>query len=147
MKITDSKPSSLRSRENRGGVTRRGGSTSIFSSELNRQEEKQLVSEKQSLNDLRDKLFQVGDKLEQEPSPANLAEFRQLIGTFAKKATSLAYRFESVGSLIGSDLGLISVIDKEVDELLRLVVQGQRARIDIAAKISTIKGLIVKLSA
>jgi len=145
MKISDSKPSSMRSRENRGGVTRRAGA-SIFSSELNRQEEKQ-DTDKQSLKDLRDKLFHVGDRLEQEPSPANLAEFRELIGTFAKKATSMAYRFESMGSLIGSNLGLISVIDKEVDELLRLVVQGQRARIDIAAKISTIKGLIIKLSA
>jgi hypothetical protein len=146
MKITDSKPSSMRSRENRGSVTRRSG-TSIFSSELNRQGEKQQDIEKQSLKDLRDKLFLVGDRLEQEPSPAILAEFRELIGTFAKKATSMAYRFESMGCLIGSNLGLISVIDKEVDELLRLVVQGQRARIDIAAKISTIKGLIIKLSA
>jgi hypothetical protein len=146
MKIADSKPSSIRSRENRGGVTRRGGA-SIFSGELNRQEEKQLDTEKQSLKDLRDKLFHAGDRLEQEPSPANLAEFRKLIGTFAKKATSMAYRFESMGSYIGSDLGLVSVIDKEVDELLSLVMQGQQARIAIAAKISTIKGLIIKISA
>ncbi len=146
MKITDSKPSSMRSRENRGSVMRRGGA-SIFFSELNRQEEKQQDTEKQSLKDLRDKLFHVGDRLEEEPSPANLVEFRQLIGTFAKKATSMAYRFESMGSLFGSNLGLINVIDKEVDELFQLVMQGQRARIDIAAKISTIKGLIIKLSA
>lgn len=146
MKISDSKPSSMRSRENRGVVTRRGGA-SIFFGELNRQEEKLLDIEKKSLNDLRDKLFQAGDRLEQEPSPANLAEFRELIGSFAKKATSMAYRFETTSSFIGSDLGLVSVIDKEVDELLRLVMQGQKARLEIAAKISTIKGLIVKLSA
>jgi len=146
MKISDSKPSSMRSRENRGVVTRRGGA-SIFFGELNRQEEKLLDIEKQSLNDLRDKLFQAGDRLEQEPSPANLAEFRELIGSFAKKATSMAYRFETTSSFIGSDLGLVSVIDKEVDELLRLVMQGQKARLEIAAKISTIKGLIVKLCA
>lgn len=136
----------MRSRDNRGGVTRRGGA-SIFIAELNRQEEKQLDTEKQSLKDLKDKLFQAGDRLEQEPSPANLAEFRELIGTFAKKATSLAYRFEFMGSYIGNDLGFVSIIDKEVDELLRLVMQGQQARIAIAAKISTIKGLIIKLSA
>ncbi len=146
MKITGSKPSSTRSREKSGGVARRGGA-SIFFNELNRQEEKQQVTEKQSLKDLRDKLFAAGDRLEQEPSPANLAEFRELIGTFAKKATALAYRFEFMGSYMGSDLGLVSIIDKEVDELLRLVMKGQRARIDIAAKISTIKGLIIKLAA
>ncbi|RQW83205.1 MAG: DUF327 family protein [Geobacter sp.] len=146
MKITDSQPSTIRSRENRRGVTQRGGA-SIFFDELNRQEGKQQDTEKQSLKDLRDKLFDAGDRLEQEPSPANLAEFRELIGTFAKKATSMAYRFESMGSYIGSNLGLVSVIDKEVDELLRLVMQGQQARIAIAAKISTIKGLIIKLSA
>lgn len=114
---------------------------------MNRQEEKQQDTEKQSLKDLRDKLFDAGDRLEQEPSPANLAEFRKLIGTFAKKATSMAYRFETLGGYIGSDLGLVSVIDKEVDELLRLVMQGQKVRLEIAAKISTIKGLIVKLCA
>lgn len=146
MKITGNKPSSMKSRENRGAVTRRAGA-SVFFGELNRLEEKQRHTEKQALEDLRDKLFAAGDKLEQEPSPANLAEFRELIGAFAKKATSLAYRFESMGSYTGSELGLVSVIDKEVDELLRLVMQGQRARIDIAAKISTIKGLIIKLSA
>lgn len=146
MKITGSKPSSTRSRDKSGGVARSGGA-SIFFSELNRQEEKQQVTEKQSLEVLRDKLFAAGDRLEQEPSPANLAEFRELIGSFAKKATALAYRFEIMGSYMGSDLGLVSIIDKEVDELLRLVIQGQRARIDIAAKISTIKGLIIKLAA
>jgi hypothetical protein len=146
MKITGSKPSSTRSREKSGGVARRGGA-SIFFSELNRQEEKQRDTEKRSLEVLRDKLFAAGDRLEQEPSPANLAEFRELIGTFAKKATALAYRFETMGSYIGSDLGLVSVIDKEVDELLRLVMQGQQARLAIAAKISTIKGLIIKLAA
>jgi len=146
MKISGSKPSSMRPRENRGGVTRRGGA-SVFFGELNKLEEKQRDTEKQALEDLRAKLFDAGDRLEQDPSPANLAAFRELIGTFAKKATSMAYRFESMGGYIGSELGLVSVIDKEVDELLRLVMQGQRARIDIAAKISTIKGLIIKLSA
>jgi uncharacterized protein YaaR (DUF327 family) len=146
MKITDSKRSSIKSRENRGGVTRRGGA-SVFFGELNRLEEKQRHTEKQALEDLRNKLFDAGDRLEQDPSPANLAEFRELIGTFAKKATSMAYRFESMGGYTGRELGLVSVIDREVDELLRLVLQGQRARIDIAAKMSTIKGLIIKLSA
>jgi len=145
MKIAGSKPSLLRAGENRDGVTRRGG-TSVFFSELKREEEKR-DSEKRSLEDLRDKLFEAGDRLEQEPSPANFAEFRKLIGDFAKKATTMAYRFETTGGSLGRELCLVSVIDREVDELLRLVMQGQRTRIDIAAKISTIKGLIIKLSA
>ena len=65
--------------------------------ELNRQEEKQRDIEKQALEDLRNKLFDAGNRLEHEPSPANLAEFRELIGTFIKKATSMPYRFESMG--------------------------------------------------
>ncbi|MDD2320310.1 MAG: DUF327 family protein, partial [Geobacteraceae bacterium] len=111
----------MRPRENRGDVTRRGGA-SVFFGELNKLEEKQRDTEKQALEDLRAKLFDAGDRLEQDPSPANLAAFRELIGTFAKKATSMAYRFESMGGYIGSELGLVSVIDKEVDELLRLVM-------------------------
>ena len=147
MKIRSDKPSSIRCNDSRGIVPRKGAS-SIFSGELNRQEGKILNDDRQALDDLRDKLFNAGEKLEKDPTIANLSEFCELIGKFAKKATSMAYRIDTVKSEFGGrPLDIISVIDKEVDELYHLVMQGQKCRIQIAAKISSIKGLIVKLRA
>ncbi len=147
MKIRGDKPSAIGSRGSRGIVPRKSASP-IFSGELNRQEEKLLDNERRALEALKERLFDAGEKLERDPTIANLSAFRDLIGAFAKKATSMAYRIETLKGDYGSrPLDIVTVIDKEVDELYHLVMQGQRARIRIAAKISSIKGLIVKLSA
>lgn len=147
MKISTDEPSAIRSRDNLGIVTRKSAS-SIFSSELNRQEGKLLDNERQELEELREKLFVAGEKLEKDPTIAHLSAFRELIRKFARKATSMAYRIETVKNDFGGrPLDIVSVIDNEVDELYHLVMQGQRCRIRIAAKISSIKGLIVKLAA
>jgi uncharacterized protein YaaR (DUF327 family) len=147
MKIRSEKPSAIRCKDSRGIVPRKSAS-SIFFGELNRQEGKLLDNERQALEELRGKLFDAGEKLEKDPTIANLSVFRELIGAFAKKATSMAYRIETLKGDYGSrPLDIVTVIDREVDELYHLVMQGQQARIRIAAKISSIKGLIVKLSA
>jgi uncharacterized protein YaaR (DUF327 family) len=147
MKIRSDKPSAIRCKDSRGIVPRKGAS-SIFSGELIRQEGKLLDDERQALDELRERLFDAGEKLEKDPTIANLTEFCELIGKFAKKANSLAYRVETVTSDFGGrPLDIITIIDREVDELYHLVMQGQQCRILIAAKISSIKGLIVKLKA
>ncbi len=147
MKISSDKPSAIRCKDNRGVAPRKGVS-SIFSGELILQEEKLQDNDRQELENLRESLFGAGEKLEKEPTMANLAAFRELIGKFARKATSMAYRMETVTSEYGGrPLDIVAVIDKEVDELYHLVMQGQQSRVQIAAKISSIKGLIVKLKA
>lgn len=147
MKIRSEKPLAIRCKDSRGIVPRKSPS-SIFFGELNRQEGKLLDTERQALEELREKLSDAGEKLERDPTIANLSEFCQLIGKFAKKATSMAYRIETVKNDFGGrPLDIVSVIDKEVDELYHLVMQGQSCRIQIAVKISSIKGLIVKLAA
>lgn len=147
MKISNDKPSTIRSKDSRGIIPRKSAS-SIFFGELNRQEDKLLDNERLALEELREKLSEAGEKLERDPTLAHLSAFRELIGKFAKKATSMAYRIETVNDEFGGrPLDIVSVIDKEVDELYHLVMQGQRCRIRIAAKISSIKGLIVKLAA
>ncbi|HET6421740.1 MAG TPA: YaaR family protein [Geobacteraceae bacterium] len=147
MKIRGNKPSAIGRGEGRGIVPKKSVST-IFTGELKRQEESLLDNERQALEELRERLLDAGDKLEKDPTIANLSEFRRMIGAFAKKATSMAYRIDTLQSDYGGrPLDIVTVIDREVDELYHLVMQGQRARIQIAAKISSIKGLIVKLSA
>jgi uncharacterized protein YaaR (DUF327 family) len=147
MKIRSDKSSAISRRDSRGVVPRKG-SSSIFSGVLNRQEEKLQEDDRKALEDLRDRLFDAGERLEKDPTISNLSAFCELIGKFAKKATSMAYRIDTVTSDFGGrPLDIISVIDKEVDEIYNLVMQGQKCRIQIAAKISSIKGLIVKLKA
>jgi uncharacterized protein YaaR (DUF327 family) len=147
MKIGTEKPSTIKSRDRRSIVTRNNAS-SIFSGELNRQEVKLLDIDRQAMEELKERLSEAGEKLEKDASMANFSAFCELIGKFAKKATSMAYRIDTVTGNNGSrPLDVVSIIDKEVDELYHLVMQGQRCRIQIAAKILSIKGLIVKLIA
>ncbi len=117
MKIRSDKPSAIRCKDSRGIVPRKGVS-SIFSGELIRQEEKLQDNDRQELENLRERLFDAGEKLEKEPTMANLAVFRELIGKFARKATSMAYRMETIANEYGGrPLDIVTVIDKEVDEL------------------------------
>jgi len=147
MKIRTEKPSTIRSQDRLGIVTR-NNSSSIFSSELGRQEEILLDNDRQMLADIKERLFDTGEKLEKDPTVANFSAFCELIGKFAKKATSMAYRIDTLTGNMGTrPLDVVTIIDKEVDELYHLVMQGQRCRIQIAAKILSIKGLIVKLIA
>jgi uncharacterized protein YaaR (DUF327 family) len=147
MKIRTDKPSDIRCREGRG-IIARNKSTSVFSSELGRREEILLDNDRQMLADLKQSLYDAGEKLEKDPTAANFSAFCELIGKFAKKATSMAYRIDTLTGNMGSrPLDVLTIIDKEVDELYHLVMQGQRCRIQIAAKILSIKGLIVKLIA
>ncbi len=147
MKIGTDKPSTIRSGSRRGVATR-NTALPVFSGELGRQESKLLDNDRQLLEELKEGLIDAGDKLEKEPTMANFSEFCQLIGKFAKKATSMAYRIETMTGDTGARaLDVVTIIDKEVDELYHLVMQGQQCRVQIAAKIVSIKGLIVKLTA
>lgn len=147
MKIGNEKPSTIKGRDKRSIVSR-NNSSSIFTGELNRQEVKLLDNDRQAMEELKERLFESGEKLERDASMANFSAFCEMIGKFAKKATSMAYRIDTVTGNNGSrPLDVVTIIDKEVDELYHLVMQGQRCRIQIAAKILSIKGLIVKLIA
>lgn len=147
MKIRSDKPSTVRSGSGRV-VAARGSSASVFSAEIKRQEGKLLEDDRQLLEGLRNHLFEAGERLEKDPTLANFSSFCELIGKFARKATAMAYRIETITGGAGArPLDIVSIIDKETDELYHLVMQGQRCRIQIAAKILSIKGLIVKLIA
>ena len=100
------------------------------------------------LADLKERILTAGDMLEKDPSMANYRTYRDLIGEFAKKATAIAYRVDVQTDRIGCrSHDVVVTIDKEVDGLYHLVMGGERNRIQIASKILSIKGIIVKLCA
>jgi uncharacterized protein YaaR (DUF327 family) len=146
MQITTTSLTTFRPQNNRVIVIR-SEAASIFSRELKRQEEKILDVDKLELEDLKDALQDVGDGFEREPTLANFRIFRELIGKFAKKATSMAYRIEKKTSYrSGRTLEIVAIIDRAADELYHLVMEGQQNRVRIAGRIANISGMIIQVS-
>ncbi len=99
----------------------------------------------QQLQDLKDEIDRAGTDLEREPTIANFRSFRDLIATLAKTVTSNAYRLERVGgtTLNPRCFEIVTVIDREADNLLRLIMTENKDRLAITNKIMELKGLIV----
>jgi uncharacterized protein len=147
MQITGTGSTKIRSQNNRVIVIR-NEAPSLFARELTRKEEKILDIDRLELEDLKEELQDIGDFFEKEPTLANFRVFRELIGRFARKATSLAYRVEKIKSHSPNRiLEIVSVIDKSADELYHLVMGGQQDRFCIASRIANINGMIVRISA
>jgi hypothetical protein len=147
MQIIGSSPAKSRPQNNRVIVIR-SDTSSIFSRELDRHEEKVLDIDKLELEDLREELQDMGDCFEKEPTLANFRIFRELLRKFAKKATSLAYRIEK--KPIGRSnrtLAIVAIIDRKADELYHLVMQGQQDRLQVASRIANINGMLIQISA
>lgn len=126
----------------------RNETSSLFARELVRQEEVLFDFDHQQLGILKEKLDRAGDNLEREPSFSNYCAFRDLIGKFAKTATSIAYRVEKRNDRCGqTSHEVVSIINREADALYHLVMQRQQDRISIASKIASIKGMIIELLA
>jgi uncharacterized protein YaaR (DUF327 family) len=147
MQITGTGITKFRPQNNRVIIIR-SETPSIFSRELNKQEERFLDIDKLELEDLKEELQDVGDCFEREPTLANFRLFRELIGKFAKKATSLAYRIErKTISRSSRTLEIVAIIDRKADELYHLVMEGQQDRLRIASRIANINGMIVQINA
>jgi len=146
MQITGTGLTKFRPQNNRVIIIR-SETQSIFSSELNKQEEKFLDIDKLELEDIKEALHDVGDDFEREPTIANFRVFRELIRKFAKKATSMAYRIEKQANCRSSrTFEIVSIIDRAADELYHLVMEGQQSRVRIAGRIANINGMIIQIS-
>ncbi|HEX2769322.1 MAG TPA: YaaR family protein [Geobacteraceae bacterium] len=146
MQITGTGLTKFRPQNNRVIIIR-SETQSIFSSELNKQEERFLDIDKLELEDIKEALQDVGDDFEREPTLANFRVFRELIGKFAKKATSIAYRIEKKAIYRSSRaLEIVAIIDRAADELYHLVMEGQQNRVRIAGRIANINGMIIQIS-
>jgi uncharacterized protein len=146
MQITGTRSTKFRPQSNRVIVIR-NDAPSLFARELARKEETILDVDRFELEDLKEELQEIGESFEKEPTIANFRVFREMIGRFARKATSLAYRIEKVKNIhSGSILEIVSIIDRSADELYHLVMQGQQSRFFIASRIANINGMIIKVS-
>jgi uncharacterized protein YaaR (DUF327 family) len=115
MQITGAGSARIRPQNNRVIVIR-NNTPSLFSRELAKKEETILGLEGIELEDLREELKDAGDCFEAEPNLANFRIFREMIGRFAKKAISLAYRIDRMkGSRSNRIIEYVSIIDRNAD--------------------------------
>jgi hypothetical protein len=105
----------------------------------------ELLSYEQELQDLKEEIERAADDLDREPTMARFREFRDLIATLTKKVTSHVYRLEKVG---GTTLNprcyeIVTVIDREADNLYQLIMNQNKDRLAITGKIMELKGLVI----
>ena len=122
------------------------GSSPAFAQELyNKQSE--FSSYEQETDDLRKEIEEAGDKLDKEPNLANFNKFRELLSRMTKRVSNEAFRLEKIGGTPQNPryFEIITVINAESERLYNLLIQGQRDRLAITAKVIGIKGLVVNL--
>ena len=147
MQITSARSSGIKPQNNKV-IILRNSSQSLFSRELVKREETILDLDRLELEEIKEELEDMGACFENEPTMANFRVFRELIRRFAKKAHTLAYRLEKLkGKRPYCIYEIISIIDRNADELYRLVMDEQRDRFRIASRIANINGIIVKITA
>jgi len=120
--------------------------SSLFAEELSNQEEK-IDQYQEDIETLRSNIEKAGNLLTSEPTIENLQSFRDLLSKIAKRVSAEAYRLEKVGGTPQNPQyhEIITVINREADQLYHLIVKENKDNIAITAKIIGIKGLVVDL--
>lgn len=119
---------------------------SLFADEL-RHNEADVNSHHDGVDALRSEIEAAGNLLTSEPTIKNFQQFRDLLSKLAKKVSAEAYRLEKFGGTAQNPryFEVITIIDKEADNLYNLIVKENRDSMAITAKVIGIKGLVVDL--
>lgn len=122
------------------------GAGSLFAAELTNQQS-DMTSYEQEVENLRQEIGTVGDKLANEPTLPNFKRFRDLLSQLAKRISNEAYRLEKIGGTPQNPrtFEIITVINTEADKLYNLIIKDNRDNMAITAKVIGIKGLVVDL--
>jgi uncharacterized protein YaaR (DUF327 family) len=119
---------------------------SFFADELSHHEEG-ISSYQDDIEDLRTEIEKAGNLLSTEPTLTNFKQFRDLLSKLAKIVSAEAYRLDKFGGTPQNPryYEIITVIDREADNLYKLIVKENRDSMAITAKVIGIKGLVVDL--
>ena len=146
MRIQDS--SSLREldKNTKGSSPMKKIMGSLFVDELGHHEEV-ITLYQNDIDALRSEIEKAGNLLTTEPALANFKLFRDLLSKLAKKVSAEAYRLDKFGGTPQNPryYEIITVIDREADNLYNLIVKENRDSMAITAKVIGIKGLVVDL--
>ena len=146
MRIQDS--SSLREldKNTKSSSPMRKVMSSLFANELSHNED-EIASYQDDTDALRTEIEKAGTLLTTEPTLANFKVFRDLLSKLAKKVSAEAYLLDKFGGTPQNPryYEIITVINREADNLYNLVVKENRYSMAITAKVIGIKGLVVDL--
>lgn len=119
---------------------------SFFAEELSHHEEG-VASYQDDIETLRSEIEKAGNLLTTEPTLANFKQFRDLLSKLAKKVNTEAYQLDKIGGTPQNPryYEIITVINREADNLYNLIVKENRDLMAITAKVIGIKGLVVDL--
>lgn len=90
---------------------------------------------------------EAGDRLQRHPIRAELARYRALVGRFLKEATSKMASAERRTDRRNRVFVLVQVVDRKLEELTELLVEGQADALALLAKLQEIQGLLIDLKA
>lgn len=122
------------------------GLFSLFDKELSVHENSEDSTENDIVT-LRHEIETTGDILDKDPTVPNFTRFRDALSKLAKKINGEAYRLEKFGGTPQNPryYEIITIINREADRLYELIMQEQKNRLAITAKVIGIKGLVVDL--
>lgn len=100
------------------------------------------------LKQMRMALEDAGNMLEKNPSLGNLEVYKAILSNLIGAASRGAYEVRGVGAgwTASEKHHVVSLIDKEAEELLKLVLSEQQDKLKIASKLVQIKGLVIDLT-
>lgn len=147
MRIEEKIPSGqIGKKAKKAGGSKFDPAASSFSGEL-QVRERELSDHQNELTLLKSEIERVGEELERRPTLENFARFREVIGSLTKKVSREAYRLEKIGGtpMHPSCFEIVNLLDKQLDDLYRLMLAEQKDRISLTNKIIGIKGLVIDL--
>jgi len=122
------------------------GAASQFATEFS-QQQAELNSYEQEIEDLRTEIDQAGDKLQKEPTLSNFKRFRDQLSKLAKRISNEAYHLNKIGGTPQNPryFEIITIINAEADRLYNLIIKENKDHLAITAKVIGIKGMVVDL--
>ncbi|MBO8137276.1 MAG: YaaR family protein [Desulfotomaculum sp.] len=101
---------------------------------------------RQQLLQMLNKIKEIGNKLKVQVTEPVIAEYKQLIAEYLSYVLKNFYVLRKHRSLDYSTLYTrIEIIDKEVDELTKKLLNDQKENIDIVASLDKIIGLLIDI--
>lgn len=146
MRIQDSLTARKPDKNTKSSLPVKSSISSLFAEELTLHKSG-IASHNDDIESLRAEIEKAGSLLTTEPTLPNFTRFRDLLSKIAKKVSAEAYRLEKFGGTPQNPryFEIITVINREADNLYNLIVKENRDSMAITAKVIGIKGLVVDL--
>ncbi len=101
------------------------------------------------LEGLLDQVHEIGEKVKENPTIANIQEYKKAVRGFlayvVKHALALEQRESGANILKRKRFTLISIIDQRLERFAAEILAGQREQLEVLRRIDEINGLLIDL--